>query len=293
MVITPYDITQGVIMIRERFSGAVLLSAAAAILSAQDTRPQFDVASIKPSAPAPGRMFGSRGPGMFNTENMPVKGIIAEAYGVKQFQISGGPSWIDSDGYTITAKTSGEGAPKERFEKMMLMLQVLLEDRFQLRFHRTTKEMPIYALTVGKSGKLPPADCVKFDEKNRPAPPAPGQPPIRFCGNIRGGRSGPNSTLDASGVTTADFIRWLSNVTGRTIVDKTGFTGTFDAKLEYLPEMAQNVKPIGEGEPPAAVENAAPSLFTALQERLGLKLESERGPVEILVIDRIERPTEN
>ena len=276
-----------------RFFHAAVVLAMGVILSAQDPRPQFEVATIKPSAGGPGRMFGSRGPGMFNTENMPVKGIIAQAYGVKDFQISGGPSWIDSDGYTITAKTSGEGTPKERFEKMMLMLQVLIEDRFQLRFHRATKEMPIYALTVAKSGKLPPADCVQFDEKNRPAPPAPGQPPIRFCGNIRGGRSGPNSTLDASGITTEGLIRWLSNTTGRTIVDKTGFTGTFDAKLEYLPEMAQNVKPTDDGAPAPALENAAPSLFTALQERLGLKLESERGPVEILVIDRIERPTEN
>jgi uncharacterized protein (TIGR03435 family) len=243
-------------MIRRRFFRTALLAGSAAILSAQDTRPQFEVASIKPSAGGPGRMFGSRGPGMFNTENMPVKGIIAEAYGVKQFQISGGPSWIDSDGYTITAKTSGEGAPKERFAKMMLMLQALLEDRFQLRFHRATKEMPIYALTIVKGGKLPPADCVQFDEKNRPAPPAPGQPPIRFCGNIRGGRSGPNWTLDAWGITTADLIRWLSNTTGRTIVDKTGFTGTFDAKLEYLPEMAQGAQPMGDGATPVAVENA-------------------------------------
>ena len=95
------------------------------------------------------------------------------------------------------------------------------------------------------------------------------------------------------GVSMADFIRWLSNTTGRTIVDKTGFTGTFDAKIEYLPEMAQSAQSTGDGAAAPPVENAAPSLFTALQERLGLKLESERGPVEILVIDRIERPTEN
>lgn len=243
------------------------LLAMAGIISAQDTRPQFEVASIKPGAGGPNVMFGSRGPGMFNTENTPFKMLMSQAYGVKGFQISGGPSWINSDGYTITAKTSGEGAPKDRFAKMMLMLQVLLEDRFQLRFHRETKDMPIYALTVAKSGKLAPADCVQYDEKNSPSPPAPGQPPIRFCGNIRGGRSGPNSTLDAMGISMADFIRWLSNVTGRTIVDKTGFTGTFDAKMEYLPEMAQGAPPTGD---------AAPSLFTALQERLGLKLESER-----------------
>jgi uncharacterized protein (TIGR03435 family) len=280
-------------MTRGRFFRAALLAGAAAILSAQDTRPQFEVASIKPSAGGPGSMFGSRGPGMFNTENTPFKMLMAQAYRVKGFQISGGPSWINSDGYTITAKTSGEETQKERFEKMMLMLQVLVEDRFQLRFHRETRDMPVYALTVAKSGKLPPANCVQYDEKHRPAPPAPGQPPIRFCGNVRGGRNGPNSTMDAWGISTADLIQWLSNATGRTIVDKTGFTGTFDVKLEYLPEMAQGAQPMGDGAPPPAVENAAPSLFTALQERLGLKLESERGPVEILVIDRVERPTEN
>ena len=152
-----------------RFFRAVILAATAAILNAQDTRPQFEVASIKPSAGGPGSMFGSRGPGMFNTENTPFKMLMSQAYGVKGFQISGGPSWINSDGYTITAKESGEGTPRERFARMMLMLQVLLEDRFQLRFHRETKDMPIYALTVAKSGKLPPADCVPFDEKNRPA----------------------------------------------------------------------------------------------------------------------------
>ncbi len=154
-----------------RFLRAMVLVTVAGILSAQDTHPQFEVASIKPSAGGPGSMFGSRGRGMFNTENTPFRMLMSQAYGVKGFQISGGPSWINSDGYTITAKETGEGTPRERFARMMLMLQVLLEDRFQLRFHRETKEMPIYALTVVKSGKLPPADCVPFDEKNRPAPP--------------------------------------------------------------------------------------------------------------------------
>ncbi len=234
-------------------------------------------------------MFGSRGPGMFNTENTPVKMLIAQAYGVKDFQVLGGPGWINSDGYTITAKASGEGTPKERFEKMLLMLQGLLEDRFQLRFHRETKEMPVYTLTIAKAGlKLPPANCVQFDDKNRPAPPAPGQPPVRFCNNIRGSRNGPNSVLDAYGISIFSLMGWLSNVTGRTIIDKTGFTGTFDAKFEYATGLPQ-ASPDGA----AAVENTAPSLFTVLQEQLGLKLESERGPVEVLVLDRVERPTEN
>jgi uncharacterized protein (TIGR03435 family) len=272
---------------------ATALLALAALVLAQDARPQFEVASIKLApADARGRMFGSRGPGMFNTENMPVKALIANAYDVKDFQLSGGPSWISAEGYTINAKARAEGTPEERFKKMKLMLQVLLEDRFQLKFHRESKEMPIYALTVAKGGlKLPPADCIPFDEKNRPAPPGPGQPPIRFCGNMRISRNGPNSVFDAYGTTTSGLVGWLSSVTNRVVIDKTGHIGTFDAKFEYAPDLLQSA-PVGEasGAPPP---ETAPGLFTILQEKLGLKLESERGPVEILVLDRVERPSDN
>jgi uncharacterized protein (TIGR03435 family) len=270
-----------------------LLALAALALLAQDSRPQFEVASIKLApADARGRMFGSHGPGMFNTENMPVKALISNAYGVKDFQLSGGPSWISTEGYTINAKAPAEGTPEERWKKMKLMLQVLLEDRFQLKFHRESKEMPTYALTVAKGGlKLPPADCIPFDETNRPAPPAPGQPPIRFCGNMRISRNGPNSVVDAYGTTTADLVGWLSSVTSRVVIDKTGHTGTFDAKFEYAPDLLQSA-PAGEGSV-APPPETAPALITVLQEKFGLKLESERGQVEILVIDRVERPSGN
>lgn len=280
-------------MTQSMVRATALLALAALALLAQDSRPQFEVASIKPApADARGSMFGSHGPGMFNTENMPVKVLIANAYGVKDFQLSGGPSWTSTEGYTINAKAPAEGTPEERWKKMKLMLQVLLEDRFQLKFHRETKEMPIYALTVAKGGlKLPPADCIPFDEKNRPAPPAPGQPPIRFCGNMRISRNGPNSVFDAYGTTTADLVGWLSSVTSRVVIDKTGHIGTFDAKFEYARDLFQSA-PAGEGSGTPPPETA-PALITVLQEKFGLKLESERGQVEILVIDRVERPSGN
>jgi uncharacterized protein (TIGR03435 family) len=200
---------------------------------------------------------------------------------------------MSSERYTINAKAVVSGTQEERMKQMNLMMQSLLEDRFQLKFHRETKEMPIYALTIAKGGpKLPPADCVQFDPLHRPERPAPGQPGPRFCGNmgISGSQNG-NLKFDGMGLTTSRLAAWLSNVTGRVVLDKTGYTQTFDAKFEYAQNTLLTQSNPGDG---ASIPvDAGPSIFTVLREELGLKLEGEKGPVEMLVIDRLERPTEN
>jgi uncharacterized protein (TIGR03435 family) len=278
----------------KRAAQAVILIAVAGALAAQDPRPTFEVASIKPGDPSSGgSMYGSKGPGQFNTENLVVKTMIAIAYDIKDFQIQGGPSWMSSEKYTINARGNMTGTQEERRKQQTLMVQSLLEERFQLKFHRETKEMPIYALTIAKGGpKLTAADCVKFDDMHRPEPPAPGQPRPRYCGNmgITGGPNG-NSKFNGIGITPERLAAWLSNVTSRVVLDKTGLTQPFDAQFEY----AQN-RPMTQT---SSTENASipvdagPSIFTVLQEKLGLKLEGEKGPVEMMVIDRLEKPTEN
>jgi len=192
-------------------------------------RPEFEVASIKPTGPDHrGSSIGSKGPGRFDAENIPIRTFIAEAYGVKTFEIYGAPSWLSSDKYDVTAKTEVSAQPgRQSFEAMLadmrLRLQSLLEDRCALKVHRETKELPVYALTVVKSGiKVKTPNCVTFDINNRPPPPEPGQAPPAYCDSLQvsGGRA--SSTMNATGITMKDLVRWLSNNLSRTIIDKTG-----------------------------------------------------------------------
>jgi len=269
-----------------------------ALLNAQSGRPEFEVASIKPSAPGTERAFmGTRGPGRFDAENIPIRSFIAEAYGVKSFEIYGAPGWLGSDRYDITAKI--EAPPKQSIEAMMadihLRLQTLLEDRCALKVHRETKELPVYTLTVVKGGvKLKPPNCVTFDINNHPPPPAPGEPRPNICGNLRTGRNGTSSTMRVTGIAMKDLVRWLAVNVGRTVIDNTGYTDTFDAVMEWTPDASLRPGPGDDPSKPApSSDTVGPSIFTALQEQLGLKLESSKGPVEVLVIDHVEKPSAN
>jgi bla regulator protein BlaR1 len=273
---------------------AIALPLAIGILNAQSpaTRPQFEVASMKLNTSGSNNaLFGSHSPGTFNADNEPLSGLIAGAYNVKPFQIVGAPGWTESSRYDITAKPTVEPVKKtitrESIRKeqaeMKVMLQSLLEDRFQLRLHRDTKEFPYYALTIAKGGlKLHEGACTTYDPNNPPPRPAPGQKPPDFCGNLSAGGSGPKQTLNGFRITMTDFVSVLSNYTGRVVIDKTGFAGVFDAHFAFTLDNA-----------PAQDDTSAPSLFTAIEEQLGLKLESTKGPVEVLVIDYVERPSEN
>ncbi len=179
------------------------------------------------------------------------------------------------------------------------MMRALLADRFKLAVHTESRELPIYALTLarrdGKTGsQLRPAavDCVAmFAARGRggppPAPPQPGERPP--CGM----RLGPGN-LSGGGVTMAQLSTTLSQFVQRVVVDRTGLTGNFDIDLTWTPDQL----PQGRGEPPPGVQLPpidpnGPSIFTAVQEQLGLKLDSQRGPVDVLVIDRVEQPTED
>jgi len=184
-------------------------------------------------------------------------------------------------------------------EQYRVMLQSLLADRFQLTVHRETKEISVYAVLPAKNGpRLPdskPGSCVTFGPNSPPPPPqAPGQPSPLVCGGFF---TGPSS-LDGIKMTMAQFVDALSIVLGRRAVDKTGFAGTFDVHLEFSPEgTALDRRGPGDIESPANAGNpdtSWPSIFTAVQEQLGLRLESQKGPSEVLVIDDVERaPSEN
>jgi uncharacterized protein (TIGR03435 family) len=175
------------------------------------------------------------------------------------------------------------------------MLQDLLEDRFKLRARREKREMPVYALTLARSdGKLGEGlrassiDCAAMRGRGGrvgapPGPPPPGERPM--CGM----RMGPNQVL-ASGVPLVQLTQVLSQLTQRIVVDRTGLTGNFDIDLSFTPDrMPQGSPP--PGVPLPSIDPNGPSVFTAVQEQLGLKLESERAPVEVLVIDHVEPPT--
>jgi len=286
-----------------------ILSAAPVQAQPPPARPEFEVATIKPNAGDGRRSFiGSSSPGTLSAENAPLKLLIQLSYNVRPFQIQGLPGWTDSERYDLQAKARVGGAPEsltresmnKSMDEMLVMLQVLLEDRFQMKLHRETRELPVYALSIAKSGpKLQKADCVMFDPQNPPPPPASGAKRPNFCGNINIGASGSNRTLDAAGVTMQTLIEvGLSSIVGRTVVDKTGLTDTFNVHLEWAPDVPMPaLQAAGGANDPGSsapsTDNLGPSIFSAIQEQLGLKLESTKGPVEVLVIDHVEKPSAN
>jgi uncharacterized protein (TIGR03435 family) len=201
--------------------------------------------------------------------------LIVMSYNLKPNQLSGGPSWLESAKYDITA-TAHEGPDDP--ERTNLMMQTLLADRFKLAIHRETKEMPIYELVTGKNG---------------PKLKASAEAAGTHMGQFRIG----HGQMDLTSVSIADFADNLSRIVGRNVYDKTGLTGTYDIKLEWTPDENENpmLKPHTDGNEggTAPVAEAGPSLSDALQEKLGLKLQAAKGPVEIVVIDHIEKASDN
>lgn len=285
-----------VIVIRAIVAASFLCAGSVAFgqQAAATPTPQFDVASIKPSAPGqPGTFIRTAPGGRLTITNMPLKEMIVLAWRIQPFQISGGPGWIESAHYDVSAKPEGNSGR----DQVPLMLQALLGDRFQLKFHRETKEAPVYALVVAnKDGKLGPkltpakeGSCTPIDPSKPPPPPDPAKPSTMGCGGMM---MGPDRVA-ASGVPIANLIPMLSRVLGRTVIDKTELKGNFDIGMQWTPDDSQAVQFRPDGPKPPPSDPTGPSIFTAIQEQLGLKLESQKGPVEMFVIDQVERPSEN
>ena len=232
----------------------------------------FEVASVKPNNSDDHRvMFKMTPGGRVEINNASAKMLIVMSYNLKPNQLSGGPSWLESAKYDITA-TAPEGPDDP--ERTNLMMQTLLADRFKLAIHRETKDMPIYELVTGKNG---------------PKLKASAEAAGTHMGQFRIG----HGQMDLTSVSIADFADNLSRIVGRNVYDKTGLTGTYDIKLEWTPDENENpmLKPHTDGNEggTAPVAEAGPSLSDALQEKLGLKLQAAKGPVEIVVIDHIEK----
>jgi uncharacterized protein (TIGR03435 family) len=217
-----------------------------------------------------------------------VQQLIQHAYIVKPFQISGGPGWVFSDGYDIEAKA--EGNPSR--EQMRLMLRTLLEERFQLRLRSETKSMGAYELTVTKGGaRLMPPKTESCAEPGKNTASEQGATSLPPCG--RAWLKGDRSLVEIAGLslTMRDFTSALSNALGSIVFDKTGLTQKFDVRLEFSPEGLNTGKP---GVPDSAPsEPASTPLFLALERQLGLKIESAKRPVEVLIIEHAARPSAN
>lgn len=247
--------------------------------------PSFDVTSVKRNTSGENRFSITQNGRTYTATNVPIIMIIREAFGLsfESFRLEGGPSWISSDRYDILATLPENVRPGER----PAMLRALLVDRFKITVHNETKEGPIYALVLARpDGKLGPGltranvDCEAIATAARKGgPPQPGASDVCASG-MGGGR------ITGKGRTMAQLAAMLPRAVQRRVVDKTGLQGGFDFELRYSDQdTTLRTDPATGGE--------LPVIFTAIQEQLGLRLESARGPVEMVVIDRIERPSEN
>jgi uncharacterized protein (TIGR03435 family) len=245
---------------------ALLLLVVALAIRAQETvrKAHFEEASIKPGDPNSMGYSTNSSPGRFSATNVTLKRLIGRAYNVEPYQIEGGPKWIQSEKFTIAAKLEDEDvkslSKEERGQVLRAALQNLLESRFQVEIHRESKIMPCFALVLAKGGP-------------------------RLHEVEKGGStwSMNRGVLTANKISMEDLASILSSVTERPVRDATGLKAVYELKIEWTPESTE-AKP----EP-----SNAPSIFVALQEQLGLKLETTKAPIEMLVIDRAEKPAEN
>jgi|SRR5689334_23396442 len=293
---------------------AAVVAGSLTVLSAQapapsSARPAFEAASVKRNKE--GGPFGLlfQPGGRLRATNLTLKMLIGAAYGTPQplpdFQISGGPKWIETDRFDIVAKAAGDPAPGANGPPPLMfeMLQSLLEERFHLKVHNELREVPVFALMLARSdGKLGPqfrqtdVDCAAIMRAARerggppPTPPAPGERPKcgarMFPGNVSAGAQ-----------TMVQVVNGLARMAGvnRQVIDRTGLTGAYDVDLVWTPDSGS--PPQGDrppGAPPLPpIDPNGPSLFTAIQEQWGMKLEATKAPVNMLLIDTAEQPMED
>ncbi len=238
-----------------------------------NANPSFDVATIKPSKPdAQGKLFVVDRAGKFRTLNFTLGEMISTAYGVQAKQVVNAPEWVWTEKFDVQAQPDTPGSPSRA--QLMGEVQRLMADRFQLKFHRDKKELPALVITVDKSGsKLKPSEG---DPKGLPG---------LFFGGV--------GVLRVNNATISDFTSLMqSAVLDRPVVDHSGLTGRYDFTLKWTPDEAQLAQ-MGMKAPATEAADAPPNLFTALPEELGLRMESAKTPVEVLVIDKVEKPSDN
>ena len=262
---------------------AIASASAQAPQSADAAAPAFEVASVKVNTSGALVLISSP-PGRFTATSATLRQLITNAYRLENYQLVGGPSWVDADRFDVLAKAPDGSSP----EQIVLMQRTLLADRFKLAVHRETRELPIYALVIARSdGRLGPkmaksnldcvavpADCI-VEKKS-----APGSGGMRLNTEVLRGQS------------LGGLVSMLASYLGRPVFDRTGLSGLFDYELQYAMQRRLTTSPAGDATATAPLDQG-PTLADAVRDQLGLKLESTRGPVDMLIIDSVEKPTEN
>ena len=248
-------------MDRSSIVGALMLFAVSNVSAQILQLPSFEVASIKPNVTGSPRFGHTLAPRTFTGTNVSTRALIRYAYGIQDFQLVGGPDWAERERYDVVAKSDHEPDGDE----MRQMMQALLAERFHLVVHKDQRELPIYALVVARADRQI----------------GPGLTPIEKecttdCGaSVRETRQA--ATLVGRGISMDALAARLSDSVNRVVVDRTEMRGSYDVQLSWTPDQSSST--------------TGASIFTAVQEQLGLRLESARGPVDVLVIDGIEHPT--
>jgi uncharacterized protein (TIGR03435 family) len=242
---------------------------------ASNANPAFEVATIRPSDPArPGQIITLRGAEVITT-NVTVHDLINLAYWLHPKQLTGGPAWTEADKFDMTGKPDAPGQPN--VDQMKMMIQKLLADRFQLKFHFEKRDLSAYAVKITKAG----AKIIKSQDDPK------GLPGFYF------GRAAAGMTLTFRNSPMSQVTAVLQNFLDKPVVDQSGLSEKYDFTVTFTPDAAQVVRLGGPPIPTADNPDAAPDVFAAFQQQLGLTLESTRAPVEVMVVDKVEKPSEN
>jgi uncharacterized protein (TIGR03435 family) len=233
----------------------------------------FDVASVKPNLSGSGGFSMGTSHGRLTATNVPVRMLVLKAFHAKEFQVSGEPGWFGAERYDIVAKTENAGISDD---DLWLLLEPLLVERFKLRFHREMKQLPVYSLVVAKGGQKFKAHVDAPDVKDEPT--------------VSGRQNGSKASLNASKTSMPKLADLLGDHMDRTVIDNTRLRGNYDFKLEWAQDHpGEPIGPSVLGSLEEGLGLSGPTIFTALEEQLGLKLESAKGPVEVIVIDGAEK----
>ena len=260
-----------------RFAFVVLCSVTAPLAAQQSAVARFEVTSVKRNVTnALGSGANVSPSGLLTIVNMPIRALLRNVLELQDAQLIGGPDWMATERYDITAKAA-DNSPRSEVPRM---IETLLRDRFSLKYHRETRALPVYALVRGPRGPLGPnlrttvVDCAARAGETR----AGRGGSARECGFDRSPVS-----LRATGMDLASVAAMLSQIAGRIVVDKTELQGQYDFELKWADSSTVSADPLADGS----------SIFTAVQEQLGLRLQADESPIPVLVIDSVERPTPN